>query len=146
MLPSAIAEGSRDGSIPLIFSWLHTLHFPNWLTIPEAVCMVMFSWWWAEEPPETCRASVKINKFKKHCILLAVICNYITMHGRINIKNLIPVLQWPMIVENSTRSQNYYSGNSAGLSVDQEVLESFHRRSAVWFPVAAMPSRFNFHN
>jgi hypothetical protein len=33
-----------------------------------------------------CRASVKINKFKEHCILLAVICNYITMHGRMNIK------------------------------------------------------------
>jgi len=28
-LPSAIAEGSRDGSIPLIFSWIHTLHFPK---------------------------------------------------------------------------------------------------------------------
>jgi len=37
-------------------------------------------------PPETCTASVKINKFKKHCILLAVICNYITTHGRMNIK------------------------------------------------------------
>jgi len=24
-----IAEGGRDGSIPLIFSWLHTLHFPK---------------------------------------------------------------------------------------------------------------------
>ena len=24
-----IAEDSRDGSIPLIFSWLHTLHFPR---------------------------------------------------------------------------------------------------------------------
>ena len=35
----------------------------------------MCSWWWAEEPPETRRASVKINKFKKGCILLAVICN-----------------------------------------------------------------------
>jgi len=23
------AESSRDGSIPLIFSWLHTLHFPT---------------------------------------------------------------------------------------------------------------------
>jgi hypothetical protein len=32
------------------------------LTIPEAVWTVMCSWWWAEEPPETCTASVKINK------------------------------------------------------------------------------------
>ena len=33
-----------------------------WLTIPEAVCTVMCSWWWAEEAPETCTASVGINK------------------------------------------------------------------------------------
>jgi hypothetical protein len=26
------------------------------LTIPDAVCTVLCSWWWAEEPPETCRA------------------------------------------------------------------------------------------
>jgi len=26
------------------------------LTIPDAVCTVTCSWWWAEEPPETCRA------------------------------------------------------------------------------------------
>jgi hypothetical protein len=26
-------------------------------------------------PPQTCRAYLKINKFKKSCILLAVICN-----------------------------------------------------------------------
>ena len=29
------------------------------LTIPEAVCTVMCSWWWAEEPPETSRASIE---------------------------------------------------------------------------------------
>jgi hypothetical protein len=46
----------------------------------------MCSLWWAEEPPETCTASVKINKFKKRCILFAVIWNYITMHGHMNIK------------------------------------------------------------
>jgi len=28
----------------------------------HAVCTVLCSWWWAEEPPETCRASVEINK------------------------------------------------------------------------------------
>ena len=33
-----------------------------WLTIPEAVCTVLCSWWWAEEPPATCTASVGINK------------------------------------------------------------------------------------
>jgi len=26
------------------------------LTIPDAVCTVLCSWWWAEERPETCRA------------------------------------------------------------------------------------------
>jgi len=34
-------------------------------------------------------ASVKINKFKKRRILLAVIWNYITTHGQMNIKFLI---------------------------------------------------------
>jgi hypothetical protein len=47
----------------------------------------MCFWWCAEEPPETCRASVETSKFKKSCFLLAVICNYITMHGHIDIKN-----------------------------------------------------------
>ena len=35
-----------------------------WLTIPESVCTVVCSWWWAEEPPETCRASVEIIKLR----------------------------------------------------------------------------------
>jgi hypothetical protein len=26
------------------------------LTILDAACTVLYSWWWAEEPPETCRA------------------------------------------------------------------------------------------
>jgi len=26
------------------------------LTIPDAVCTLLCSWWWAERPPETCRA------------------------------------------------------------------------------------------
>ena len=33
-----------------------------WSTIPEAVCTVMCSWWWVEELPETCTASVERNK------------------------------------------------------------------------------------
>ena len=32
------------------------------LTIPEAVCTVMCSWWWTEEQPETWTASVEINQ------------------------------------------------------------------------------------
>ena len=39
-------------------------------------------------PPQTCRAYVKINKFKKSCILLAVICNYIMMQRHMNIKSI----------------------------------------------------------
>jgi hypothetical protein len=31
------------------------------LTIPDAVCTVLCSWWWAEEAPETCR-SIYRNK------------------------------------------------------------------------------------
>ena len=33
-----------------------------WLTLHEAVCIVVCSWWWEEKPPETCTASVEINK------------------------------------------------------------------------------------
>jgi hypothetical protein len=43
------------------------------LTIRGAVCIVLCSWWWEEERPETCRASVEINKLR---ILLVVIWNY----------------------------------------------------------------------
>jgi hypothetical protein len=46
-----------------------------WLTVPEAVCTVMCSWWWEEEPSETYRTSIKINKLKKHFILFVVIWN-----------------------------------------------------------------------
>ena len=50
----------------LLLSWIHLIHDSSkqqyWLTIPEAVCTVMCSWWWAEEPPETCTTSVEINK------------------------------------------------------------------------------------
>ena len=46
-------------------TWFHLIHDSSkhqyQLTIPEAVCTVMCSWWWAEEPPETYRASVETN-------------------------------------------------------------------------------------
>jgi hypothetical protein len=29
--------------------------------IPDAVYTVLSSWWWAEEPPETCRAFMIVN-------------------------------------------------------------------------------------
>jgi len=62
----------------------------------------MCSWWWAEEPPETCRASVRINKFKKRCIFLVVICNYITMHEHMNIK-----FKAGFVISNTTRIGNW---------------------------------------
>ena len=47
------------------------------LTIPEAVCTVVCSWWWAELPSETCRSFVEINKSRNVCILLVVIWKYV---------------------------------------------------------------------
>jgi len=32
------------------------------LTIPDAICTILCSWWWAEEPPETCREIYR-NKY-----------------------------------------------------------------------------------
>jgi hypothetical protein len=43
---------------------------------------LMCSWWWAEKPPETCTASVKISKFKKRCNLLSVICSFISKFNK----------------------------------------------------------------
>ena len=39
-----------------------------------------------EEMEGSSISSTVASKFKKSCILLAVICNYITMHGHINIR------------------------------------------------------------
>jgi hypothetical protein len=58
----------------------------------------MCSLWWVEEPPVTCRASVKIYKFKKRRILLAVIWNYITMHGHTNIKFISSVVMFGVML------------------------------------------------
>jgi len=35
------------------------------LTIPDAVCTVLCSWWWAEELPETCRAIYRYKQIEK---------------------------------------------------------------------------------
>ena len=35
------------------------------LTIPDAVCTVLCSWWCAEEPPETCRAIYRNKQIEK---------------------------------------------------------------------------------
>ena len=39
------------------------------LTIPDAVCTVLCSWWWAVEPPETCRAIYR-NKYTEKTLHL----------------------------------------------------------------------------
>ena len=38
----------------LLLPWMRWNYVPS--HPPDAVCTVLSSWWWAEEPPETCRA------------------------------------------------------------------------------------------
>jgi len=51
---------SQDTSLqhlPWKFHLIHDTSLQQYrLTIPEAECTVMCSWWWAEEPSKTCRA------------------------------------------------------------------------------------------
>jgi hypothetical protein len=60
------------------------------LTIPDAVCTVMCSWWWAEEPPETCRAIYRNKYIEKTlhlvgCTLeLLTVCFYQAIGGRVD--------------------------------------------------------------
>ena len=58
----------------------------DWLTIPDAVCTVMSSWWWAEEPPETCRAFCR-NKLRNIASYWLYFGNTFAMRGHINVKN-----------------------------------------------------------
>jgi hypothetical protein len=41
--------------------------------IPNAVYTFLSSWWWAEEPPETCRTFIVINTTVWRCILLVML-------------------------------------------------------------------------
>jgi hypothetical protein len=41
--------------------------------IPDAVCTVFSSWWWAEKPPETCTALTAIRNIVWRCILLVIL-------------------------------------------------------------------------
>ena len=43
------------------------------LTIPDAVCTVLCSWWWVEEQPETCRAIYGNKQIEKTLHLVG--CN-----------------------------------------------------------------------
>ena len=42
--------------------------------IPDAVCAVLSSWWWTENPSETCTASYRNKWIEKRRIWLAVLC------------------------------------------------------------------------
>jgi hypothetical protein len=43
------------------------------LDIYQMLCTVLSSWWWAEKPPETCRALTIIKNIVQHCTLLVVL-------------------------------------------------------------------------
>ena len=45
--------------------------------IPDPVCTVLSSWWWAQKPPETCRALTVIKNTVECCILLIYLKEYI---------------------------------------------------------------------
>ena len=67
---SVIAEGTTDGPITLIFSWLHTLHFRSMTSARRCNYSYMFSWWWVELPPETCKVIYRniINCTQSHLV------------------------------------------------------------------------------
>jgi hypothetical protein len=65
---------------------LPTVEISVW-HIPDAVCTVLNSWWWTKRPSETCR--VIFNKLEKLCTYLVSLEKYITMHGPMNVKNLL---------------------------------------------------------
>ena len=48
------------------------------LDIYQMVCIkFLSSWWWAEKPPETCRALTVIKNIVYRCILLVILKKYI---------------------------------------------------------------------
>jgi len=51
----------------LLLSWMRwiTASSSIGLTIPDAICTVLCSWWRAEEPPETCRAIYRNKQIEK---------------------------------------------------------------------------------
>jgi len=60
-ISSTIAAGSSTG-----------------LTMPDAACTVLCSWWWAEEPPETCRAIYRNKQVEKTLLLVGCNSNKLT--------------------------------------------------------------------
>ena len=54
--------------------------------IPDAACTDLSSWWWAENPLETCRALTIIQSVIQRCILLVMLKNTLTVHDPMNAK------------------------------------------------------------
>ena len=56
------------------------------LMLAASVDAILCSWCWAEEPPETCRASVEINKSRNVVSCWLEFVNIFVMYGRMNVK------------------------------------------------------------
>jgi len=54
--------------------------------IPDAVCAVLSSWWWKENPSETCRVSYRNNKLRKFSSCRLSSENLLAMHGPVNVR------------------------------------------------------------
>jgi len=65
------------------------------LIIPDAVCRVLCSWWWAEEPPETFRAIYRNKLIEKTLRLVGCTLEIyiLAMHRHVNVKLAIFILR-----------------------------------------------------
>jgi hypothetical protein len=54
----------------------HPNHDSSNLTNTRSSMYNLSSWWWAEEPPETCSVFIEINRVRKHSILLVALWEY----------------------------------------------------------------------
>jgi hypothetical protein len=57
--------------------------------IPDVACTDLSSWWWAEKPLETCRALTVLKSIIQRCIMLVMLKNTLTMHGRMNVECIV---------------------------------------------------------
>jgi len=95
------------------------------LTIPDAVCTVLCSWWWAEEPPENVEQFVEINRSRKRCILLVVLSRY-TCDARTYKRQISPSLlhvsvRWARIEDLRSISSTTAAGSSIDLTIPDAV-------------------------
>ena len=102
--------------------------------IPDTVCTDLSSWWWAEKPPETCRALTVIKNIIQHCILLLYMKNTLTMHGHINVK--IHTLN----THNMSHSIHLYQSVSLSLSAQLVSSSSSHSLLIFHYISPSVPS------